>query len=251
MSIQLGIGDEGVAQQTVEWAKSMIATIAPDSRHQKQRYHHRRRHERHEQQEKHRLQEHQKQQRLKDLQVQQQYEHRHRKSLVYQNSFPPGRAGPSSKLFSPEYATAHVLESPHRHKGSISVQLETPFKVAQKHLRKQVRYAEPARLRFWIRTLRAEVIREAAWNRHQELQLGQLRLIVAAQQRELVTSRLAIERLKGALVRATIDKEHLQDIRALTQKAITKVCTTSLHGENKNLVAETACLNKENETECV
>ena len=98
-----------------------------------------------------------------------------------------------------------------------------------------------------MRALRAEVIREAAWNRHQEAQLSQMRQIVAAQQRELVASRLAIERLKGSLVRATIDKDHREDIRAMTQKALEKVGRTSAHDENSaNLVAEVARLKEEN-----
>ena len=37
-SIQLGIGDEGIAQQTVEWAKRMMATTAPDRQQQQQRH---------------------------------------------------------------------------------------------------------------------------------------------------------------------------------------------------------------------
>ena len=230
-TVTMGIGAEDIAQQTVAWAQRMMATVAPGNRslqqnRQEGRWNRDRRQKRIEEP-----------QQVEEVDLQ----------PPHQNIRTTGRSH-LSQSHSAENATV-PLKPRRQHVGGISTQLEPPIKVAQKHLRKQVRYAEPERLRFWVRILRVEVIREAAWNRHQEEQLRQMRQVVAAQQRELIASRLAIERLKGSLVRAKIEKDHREDIRVITQRVLESVGMPSSNGqdqENARLVAELGCLKEEN-----
>ena len=144
-----------------------------------------------------------------------------------------------------------------RNEDDISVQIEHPIKFSQKNSKKQILSADPAQLRFWVRRLRAEVIREAAWNRHQSAQLLKMRQVISAQQRELVTARITIERLKGSLVRRSIEKRHRERIKIATQTEISKEHAKDLEnsGEqhstkleaDQSLITEIERLRKEND----
>ena len=116
-------------------------------------------------------------------------------------------------------------------RANVAVRRPPPLVVAQEQLRDQIRYAEPARLRFWVKTLREEVIREAAWNRHQGDTIVLLRRLVDAQQRELAAGRVAIERLRGSLARCRVDCSHRDSVQKIARQALTAAGKASVTAE--------------------
>ena len=121
--------------------------------------------------------------------------------------------------------------------------------VSQDHIRENLKYAEPARLRFWLKILREEVVREAAYNNHQSILISQLRSLVDAQQRELVAARVALCRMKGNMRRRELDAEARQNISAISHDALRMAGKSRLDAqdERESMMIELERLRKENE----
>lgn len=94
------------------------------------------------------------------------------------------------------------------------------YRVSQSDLGTLLKHSEAPRLRFWIRKLREELIREAAWNRKSNAEIASLRRLVDSQQRELMDSRVQVAHLEASLDRVRREHEHLSQVQHLAEQAI-------------------------------
>ena len=78
------------------------------------------------------------------------------------------------------------------------------YRVSQSDLGTLLKHSEAPRLRFWIRKLREELIREAAWNRKSNAEIASLRRLVDSQQRELMDSRVKVAHLEASLTACAV-----------------------------------------------
>lgn len=155
-----------------------------------------------------------------------------------QSSSDPTITGVGATFFSPEKESEEFVGRPPH-----------ILPVSQDHIRENLKYAEPARLRFWLKILREEVVREAAYNNHQSILISQLRSLVDAQQRELVAARVALCRMKGNMRRRELDAEARQNISAISHDALRMAGKSRLDAqdERESMMIELERLRKENE----
>jgi len=155
-----------------------------------------------------------------------------------QSSSDPTITGVGATFFSPEKESEEFVGRPPH-----------ILPVSQDHIRENLKYAEPARLRFWLKILREEVVREAAYNNHQSILISQLRSLVDAQQRELVAARVALRRMKGNMRRRELDAEARQNISAISHDALRMAGKSRLDAqdERESMMIELERLRKENE----
>ena len=114
--------------------------------------------------------------------------------------------------------------------------------VSQDHLRNELKYAEPARLRFWVKILREEVIREAAYNNHQSILISQLRALVDAQMRELVGARVSLRKMKGNFERANVQRHQIENVSSISHDALRMAGKSRMDAQD-----EREALSQENE----
>jgi hypothetical protein len=139
-------------------------------------------------------------------------------------------------------STAAVLDS-----GYIG-RSEHVLPVNQEHVRNSIKHADAHRLRYWVKILREEVVREAAFNNHQSILVTQLRSLVDAQQRELVAARVSLRRMQSRLVAAKMEADTITNVSAISHEALRMAGKSRLDAqdERENLLATVDLLRSEN-----
>ena len=103
-------------------------------------------------------------------------------------------------------------------------------------------------MRYWVKILREEVVREAAFNNHQSILVTQLRSLVDAQQRELVAARVSLRRMQSRLVAAKMEADTITNVSAISHEALRMAGKSRLDAqdERENLLATVDLLRSEN-----
>jgi hypothetical protein len=124
------------------------------------------------------------------------------------------------------------------------------FPLPQEVIREDLKYADATRLRFWVRLLREEVIREAGYNNHQSLLISQLRALTDVQQRELATARVTLRKMAGQLERSKIVEASFVNMNEINHSALRMAGKSRLNAQDDReaLLGELDRLKLENAT---
>jgi hypothetical protein len=119
--------------------------------------------------------------------------------------------------------------------GHTSSIKDTPqvLPISQEHIRGSIKSADVIRLRFWVKTLREEVIREAAYNNHQSLLINQLRSLSDQQQRELAAARVSLKRMQSRLVMQQIEAKTVTNVSAISNQALRMAGKSRLNAQDE------------------
>ena len=172
---------------------------------------------------------------------------------VYSNDEPPPTAPMEEKISAADLASASAAGLLKKKRmntqdsGYYPPQV-LPIAQTQEHIRNSIKYADATRLRFWVKTLRDEVIREAAFNNHQSILISQLRALCDAQQRELATARVTLRRMKGSVERSKINTKRNDEISAISHNALRMAGKSRLNAEDEreSMMGELERLRTEN-----
>ena len=124
------------------------------------------------------------------------------------------------------------------------------FPLSQEVIRDDLKYADATRLRFWVRLLREEVIREAGYNNHQSLLISQLRALTDVQQRELATARVTLRKMAGQLERSKLVQASFNNMNVINHSALRMAGKSRLNAQDDReaLLGELDRLKLENAT---